>query len=116
MTAGAPRNADTALPSIPVSSALPFQSGMDRGRGHAATATSDDSRHRELLAMREITQAFLTAERPDDVYSVALERVTPLVGAAFACVYLLQDADDLMRLAAAHNWPERYGRFLGDMR
>src|SRR5215831_7135650 len=71
---------------------------------------------RELIAVREIAHAFLTAERPEDVYQLALDRVTPLVGATFACVYLIDEESELMRLAAAHNWPERYARFLGQMR
>jgi signal transduction histidine kinase len=71
---------------------------------------------RELIAVREIAHAFLTAERPEDVYQLALERVSPLVGATFACVYLIDEGSELMRLAAVHNWPERYARFLGQMR
>jgi signal transduction histidine kinase len=71
---------------------------------------------RELMAVREIAQAFLTAERPGDVYQFALDRVTPLVGATFACVYLLDGTSDVMRLQAVHNWPQRYVRFLGEMR
>jgi len=70
----------------------------------------------ELMAVREIARAFLTADRPEDVYQIALDRVTPLVGATFACVYLIDEESELMRLAAAHNWPERYARFLGQMR
>jgi signal transduction histidine kinase len=71
---------------------------------------------RELMAVREIAHAFLTAERPEDVYQLALDRVSPLVGATFACVYLIDEGSELMRLAAVHNWPERYARFLGQMR
>ena len=71
---------------------------------------------RELVAVREITEAFLTAQRPGDVYQFALERVSPLVGAAFACIYLVDEASDLMHLQAVHNWPERYAAFLGEMR
>ena len=71
---------------------------------------------RELMAVREIAQAFLTAQRPGDVYQFALDRVSPLVGATFACVYLIDDASELMRLQAVFNWPERWARFLGDMR
>ena len=71
---------------------------------------------RELIAVREITQAFLTAQRPGDVYQFALDRVGPLVGAAFACVYLIDETSELMRLQAVHNWPERYAKFLGEMR
>jgi signal transduction histidine kinase len=75
-----------------------------------------DAGVRELIAVREITQAFLTAKRPSDVYHVALHRVSPLVGASFACVYLIDGDSDLMSLAAVHNWPERYAGFLGEMK
>src|SRR5436309_7694535 len=71
---------------------------------------------KELMAVREIVHAFLTAERPGDVYQFALDRVSPLVGATFACVYLVDGASELMRLRAVHNWPERYAKFLGEMR
>jgi signal transduction histidine kinase len=68
------------------------------------------------MAVREIVQAFLTASRPGDVYQFALDRVCPLVGATFACVYLVDDDSELMHLHAVHNWPERYAKFLGEMR
>src|SRR5262245_52958078 len=81
-----------------------------------APPESADLGMRELVAVREIVQAFLTAERPEGVYQFALDRVSPLVGATFACVYLVDGGSDLMRLAAAFNWPEQYERFLGQMR
>jgi signal transduction histidine kinase len=68
------------------------------------------------MAVREIVHAFLTADRPEEVYQLALDRVSPLVGATFACVYLIDEGSELMRLAAVHNWPARYARFLGQMR
>ncbi|MES2176975.1 MAG: GAF domain-containing sensor histidine kinase [Gemmatimonadota bacterium] len=71
---------------------------------------------RELMAIREIVHAFLTADRPEDVFQFALDRVTPLVGGSFACVYLIDGASELMRLAAVHNWPEKFAPFLGEMR
>jgi signal transduction histidine kinase len=71
---------------------------------------------RELIAIREIVHAFLTADRPEEVFQFALDRVSPLVGASFACVYLVDGASELMRLAAVHNWPEKFAPFLGDMR
>ncbi len=71
---------------------------------------------RELMAVREIVHAFLTADRPEEVFQFALDRVSPVVGATFACVYLVDGASELMRLAAAHNWPERFTPFLGEMR
>jgi signal transduction histidine kinase len=71
---------------------------------------------RELIAVREIAQAFLSAARPDDVFQFALERVSPLVGSTFSCIYLVDGSSELMRLQAVHNWPARYAAFLGDMR
>jgi signal transduction histidine kinase len=70
----------------------------------------------EIVAVREIVQALLTAERPDDVFRFALERVSPVVGASFASVYLIDGASELMRLAASYNWPARYSPWLDDMR
>ena len=68
------------------------------------------------MAVREIVHAFLTADRPEEVFQFALERVSPLVGATFASVYLVDGASELMHLVAAHNWPERFRPFLGEMR
>ena len=70
---------------------------------------------RELQAAREIAHAFLTARTPDEVYRLALERVAPVLGAAFGCVYL-RESDDVLRLVAAWNWPAEYRAFLGEMR
>ena len=77
---------------------------------------TSDSGLRELIAVREIVHAFLTADRPEEVFQFALDRVSPLVGASFACVYLIDGASELMRLAAVHNWPEQFAGFLGEMR
>jgi signal transduction histidine kinase len=71
---------------------------------------------RELTAIREIAHAFHTAKRPEEVFQFALDRVSPLVGAAFACVYVIDEDGDHMRLAAVHNWPQRYAKFLRQMR
>jgi GAF domain-containing protein len=75
-----------------------------------------DTAHRELVVVREIAHAFLTADRPEEVFQFALERVCPLLGASFASVYLVDGASELMRLAAAYNWPERYRPWLGEVR
>ncbi len=77
---------------------------------------AEDFALRELMAVREIVHAFLTADRPEEVYRFALERVSPLVGATFASVYLVDGLSELMRLGAAWNWPERYRPWLGEMR
>ena len=79
-------------------------------------ADGSDFGLRELMVVREIVHAFHTAERPGDVYQFALDRVTPLVGAAFACVYLVEKDTDLMTLGAVHNWPQKYARFLSQLR
>jgi signal transduction histidine kinase len=71
---------------------------------------------RELMAAREIVHAFITAERPEEVFQFALDRVCPLIGASFGCVYVIDEGTDLMRLAAVHNWPGRYAKFLSQMR
>ena len=81
-----------------------------------ALSENSESGVRELIAVREIVHAFLTADRPEEVFQFALDRVSPLVGATFACIYVIDGASELMRLAAVHNWPERYTPFLGDMR
>ncbi|HET9424942.1 MAG TPA: GAF domain-containing sensor histidine kinase [Gemmatimonadaceae bacterium] len=79
-------------------------------------ADGSDFGLRELMVVREIVHAFHTAERPGDVYQFALDRVTPLVGAAFACVYLTEKDSELMTLGAVHNWPQKYARFLSQLR
>jgi signal transduction histidine kinase len=72
---------------------------------------------RELIAVREIVHAFLTAERPAEVFQFALNRVSPLVGATISCVYVMDGTSpELMRLAAVYNWPGKYGSFLNEMR
>lgn len=71
---------------------------------------------RELVAVREIVHAFLRADRPEDVFQFALERVSPVVGASFASVYLVDGASELMRLVAASNWPAKYRPWLGEIR
>jgi signal transduction histidine kinase len=68
------------------------------------------------MAVREIAHALLHADRPEDVFQFALERVRPLVDATFASVYLVDGSSELMRLAASCNWPERYRPWLGEMR
>ena len=77
---------------------------------------STDVGVRELVVVREIAAAFLTAQNPGDVFQLALERVSPIVGSSFACIYLVDGRSELMRLEAVYNWPARFERFLGEMR
>ena len=60
--------------------------------------------------------AFLHADRPEDAFQFALDRVGPVVGASFASVYLVDGASELMRLIAAHNWPEQHRPWLAEVR
>src|ERR1700748_2992844 len=71
---------------------------------------------RELIAVREVAHAFHTAKRAEEVFQFALDKVSPLVGASFACVYVIEDGTDAMHLAAVHNWPQRYAKFLRQIR
>lgn len=74
-------------------------------------------RERELAVARHIAEAFLTARSPLEVYRRALARVTPVVGASFASVFVLDTTDArLLRLVCAHNWPQSAARWLGQMR
>jgi len=70
---------------------------------------------RELQAAYDIAHAFLTASSPDQVYELALERVSPLVGAAFASVFV-RDTPDELRLAAQWNWPAQFAEHLDQLR
>lgn len=74
-------------------------------------------RDRELEVAQQIAETFLTATSAVEVYRVALARITPIVGASFASVFLRDDDDPaLLRLACAHNWPQATARFLSDLR
>ncbi len=71
----------------------------------------------ELRVAREVARAFLTAEQPLRVYQLALERVAPIVGANFGCVFLrVPDDSELLHVAAAHNWPDAYTAYLDGLR
>lgn len=81
-----------------------------------AAAAAETPGQRELLAVREVAHAFLHADRPEEALQFAIDRVAPVVGAALASVYLVDGASELMRLVAAHNWPERLRPWLADVR
>src|SRR5689334_16090271 len=92
------------------------RSSVSRTERFRPPPAAPDQAMRELMAVREVIHAFLTADRPEEVYQFALERVSPLVGATFASVYLVDGASELMPLVAAYNWPERLRPFLGEMK
>jgi signal transduction histidine kinase len=81
----------------------------------AAPLPAADTLLREVQAAREIAHAFLTAGTPTEVYRLALERVSPLVGAAFASVFLREEGP-VLRLEAAWNWPPEFAAFLSQVR
>ncbi|MBK9977969.1 MAG: GAF domain-containing sensor histidine kinase [Gemmatimonadetes bacterium] len=89
--------------------------GLRSSKPVLPTSTTPESL-RELMAVREIVHAFLNADRPEEVFQFALDRVSPLVGATFASVYLVDGVSELMHLVAAYNFPERYQPWLGEMR
>ncbi|MBL0170663.1 MAG: GAF domain-containing protein [Gemmatimonadaceae bacterium] len=70
----------------------------------------------ELLAIREIAHAFLLADRPSDVQQVALDRVTPILGAAFSLIMQVGDDGELLRPVAQHRWPARHQNWIGALR
>ncbi|MGQ0560507.1 MAG: GAF domain-containing sensor histidine kinase, partial [Gemmatimonadota bacterium] len=72
---------------------------------------------RELELSREIADAFLRAQHPLELYRIALAQVTPLIGASFASVFLVDESErELLKLVCAHNWPQASARFLGQLR
>lgn len=77
---------------------------------------SVDGSVRELEVVREIAEAFLTSESPEEVYRLALERLTPVVGASFSCVFLREEETELLRVVAEYNWPAEHGAHLSEMR
>ena len=81
-----------------------------------ALGETPESTIRELMVVREIAHAFLHSDRPEEVFQLALERVSPLVGATFASIYLVDGVSDLMQHAISYNWPEKFRPWLGQMR
>lgn len=69
-----------------------------------------------MLAVREIAHAFLLAEHPRDVQQFALDRVTPLLGAAFSLVMELAPDGSLLRPVAQHEWPSPHRQWIGALR
>ncbi len=81
------------------------------------TTQFETLRQRKLEIASEIADAFLSASGALEVYRLALARVTPLVDASFASVFLRDDDDpELLRLVAAQNWPQKSARYLSQLR
>jgi GAF domain-containing protein len=78
---------------------------------------ADLLRHRELEISREIADTAPSAGTAVEVYRLALGRVTPLVGADFASVFVRDAAEtDLLRLVCAQNWPQSSAKYLDRIR
>ncbi len=70
----------------------------------------------DAALLRDLTHALLRAERADEAFQFALDRTCPAVGASLGSVFLMDGASELMRLVAAHAWPDRWRPWLGEMR
>lgn len=74
-------------------------------------------RRRELEISREIADASLSAATAVEVYRLTLGRVTPLVDASFASVFVRDAAETgLLRLVCAQNWPQSSAKYLDRIR
>ncbi len=79
-------------------------------------ATPSPETAAELAVLRDLTHTLLRAERADEAFQFALDRTCPAVGATLGSVFVLDGASELMHLAAAHAWPNRWRPWLGEMR
>ncbi len=76
----------------------------------------DKTEDEDLGLMRELLHTLVGADRVEEALQFALDRTCPVVGATLGSVYLVDGVSELMRLAAAHAWPERWRPWLGEMR
>lgn len=80
----------------------------------APEPTKEDSQ--AIEAIRGIAHAAARATDPAEGYQDALDRLCPAAGATAGAVFVLDRNSELMLLAAAHGWPERWRPWLGEMR
>jgi len=80
------------------------------------TPLDQDLAEADVALLRDLTHALLRAERPEEAFQFALDRSCPVVGASLGSVFVLEGRSELLRLAAAHAWPERWRPWLGEMR
>ncbi len=71
---------------------------------------------RDITLLRDLAHTLLVAERADEAFQFALDRACPVVGASLGSVFVLDGASELMKLVAAHAWPDRWRPWLGEMR
>ncbi len=79
-------------------------------------APQADAALAEVEVLRDLVHSLLRAERPDEAYQFALDRVCPAVGASLGSVFVVDGASELMHLVAAHAWPDRWRPWLSEMR
>lgn len=69
-----------------------------------------------IEVIRGIARAAARAEDAAEGFQDALDRLCPAVGASLGAVFVLDRVSELMQLAAAHAWPQRWRPWLGEMR
>lgn len=69
-----------------------------------------------LRVLQDLTHALLRAGRPEEAFQFALDRACPVVGATLGSVFIVEGASELMRLAAAYGWHERFRPWLSETR
>jgi signal transduction histidine kinase len=79
-------------------------------------ASSPHESARERAILRDLAHALVRADRATVVHQLALERVTPWIGASFSSVFLRDEDPDALTLAAAHRWPARFRDWIGALR
>ena len=75
-----------------------------------------ETERRALEVVSDVAHAVARADDPAEAFQFALDRVSPAVGANLAAVFILEGVSELMHVAAAHAWPERWRPWLGEMR
>lgn len=85
-------------------------------RAAAPLPPADDFAAADIALLRDLVHSHLRADRIDEAYQFALDRAAPAVGASLAAVFVLDGDSELMQLAAAHGWPDRWRPWLGEMR
>ncbi len=71
---------------------------------------------KEVALLRDLLHTLLRADDPTEAFQFALDRACPAVGAALGSVFVVDGTGEMMRLAAAHAWPERWRPWLSEMR
>jgi GAF domain-containing protein len=80
------------------------------------TPLEQDPAEGDVALLRDLTHALLRADRPEEAFQFALDRCCPVVGASLGSVFVLDGRSELLRLVAAHAWPEQWRPWLGEMR